>query len=144
MLFRSISGSRSDDSTHCELGIIQIGGNARVKKASARVTHADGEFSVHSKCGMLECFYDESLRSVYFPTNAIVTELNSLPWLMMKRISDRLSKERESAHPDVISFHRFIKNRPLPFISSETDTFSNSSRLVRNSMIPWLCNSRGT
>ena len=81
----------------------------------------------------------ESLRSVYFPTNAIVTESNSLPWLMMKRISDRLSKESVCAYPDVISFHRFIKNRPLPFISSETDTLSNSSHLVRNSTIAWPC-----
>ena len=38
----------------------------------------------------------ESLRSVYFPTtgNVIVTESNSLSWLMMKRISDQLLKER--------------------------------------------------
>ena len=86
----------------------------------------------------------ESLRSVYFPTSAIVTESNSLSWLMMKRISDRLSKESVCAHPDVISFHRFIKNRPFPFISSEMDTFSNSSRLVRNSTIPRLCKSRET
>ena len=86
----------------------------------------------------------ESLRSVYFPTNMIVTELNSLSWLMMKRISDQLLKESVCAHPDIISFHCFIKNQPLPFISSEMDTFSNSSHLVRNSTIPWLCNSRGT
>ena len=67
----------------------------------------------------------ESLRSVYFPTNVIVTESNSLSWLMMmKGISDWLSiaKERERAHPSVISFHRFT--RPFPFISSKMEVRS--------------------
>ena len=56
----------------------------------------------------------ESLRFVYYPTNA-VTESNSLSWLMMMRgISEQLSIATEDvyAHPDGISIHRFIDPSP--------------------------------
>ena len=55
----------------------------------------------------------ESLRSVYLPTSAIITKSNSLSWLMvMKGTLERLliMKASVCAQPDIISFHRFIKN----------------------------------
>ena len=55
----------------------------------------------------------ESLRSVYLPTSAIITKSNSLSWLMvMKGTLERLliMKASVCAHPDIISFHCFIKN----------------------------------
>lgn len=89
----------------------------------------------------------ESLRSVYFPTRAILTSL-CLSWLQTwrKQRYQLVSPEEitKRTHSSVMSFHRLSSIWPFSIITFVRLSWSSLRRLVRYSTIPWDLRSRGT